>query len=439
MDNLNILRKLINYCIKQLKSLPQIGLRILKTAVAVFILLAAFKILGVKRTPFYAVVAAILCMQTDLANSKTAAINRTFGTVMGAIFGVLFTLLEVNFHMITPGTWFHMVLVTIGIIVIIYVTVLLRKTSAAFLSCVVFLSVSIVPRSAIDPYQFVLFRFLDTLSGVFLAYFINWLRLPRKKRRDILFVSALDHTLVSQNSSQLSPYTKRELNRLIDAGANFTLSTSRTPAAIMEAAQNINLKLPVIAMDGAVLYDLNEKRYLLKYIISHQTVSRIEQILNQGNYHYFENVIIDDVLLIYYQDFNTQEQENYYESLRRSPFRNYIHGKRPEQQDVVYFSLLDRIERLQELKVLLEQQDFALNCRFVLRESEYENQALFHILCKNATKENMNHYLQDMLNLSTTVTFGSIEGRYDVTVRDEDLDQVAKTIGKMYEPIGFNR
>lgn len=438
MNNPNIIQKTLGRWIAYVKSMPQIGFRILKTAAAVFILLTIFKVSGLVRTPFYAVIATILCIQSDLTNSKTTAINRTFGTALGAIFGLLFTVMEVNFHLISPGTWIHMILVSLGVVVIIYVTVLLGKTSAAYISCVVFLSVSIVPRSNMDPMQFVFFRFIDTLSGIFLAYFINWLHLPRKKNKDILFVSELDHTLINQKG-QLSPYSKRELNRLIEAGANITLSTSRTPAAIIEVAQYINLNLPVIAMGGAVLYDLREKRYLLKYIISPQTVTKIEEILNQGNFHCFENVIIDDVLLIYYQDFETREQKDYYESLRKSPFRNYIHGIRPEHHDVVYFTILDQTERLENLKKLMEEQDLDKSCRFILKESDYEGQSLFHILCKNARKENMNHYLQNMLKLDTVMTFGSDEDQYDVVVKNDDFDLVAKTIKKVYEPIGFNR
>lgn len=435
MNNTNVSKKIITRCRNRLKAMPQIGLRIIKTAASVFILLAVFKTAGIARSPFYAVIATILCMQSDLSGSKKTALNRAFGTTVGAIFALVFTILEVHYHLIIPGTWVQLILTALFVVCVIYVTVLFHKGSASYISCVVFLSATIVPRDETGgALLFVLYRFTDTMSGIILAYFINWFHLPRKKQRNILFISELES--LSQNG-QMNPYTKRELNRLIDAGANFTISTSRTPAAIMDEATNLHLKLPVIAMDGAMLYDIKENRYLLKYIMSHQTVLKIEEVLKREDYHYFENVIIDDVLLIYYQDFKTEEQKDYYESLRKSPFRNYVHGIRPEQQDVVYFTLLDQNARLEELRDLLTREGLDRSCRFILKKSKYENQSIFHILCKNARKENMNHYLQNMLNLESVMTFGDTWDTHNAPVHGSDSVQVAKSIKKAYEPLGF--
>lgn len=415
---------------------PRIGFRIIKTAVAVFLILAGFRIAGFTRTPFYAAIATILCMQPDLHDSRTAAVNRTIGTFIGACGGIFMTVLEVNAHLVSRDTWLHLVLVVCGIIILIYVTVLLHKTSAAFISCVVFLSISIVSRGGMDPYTFAFFRFLDTMTGILLAYFINWLHLPHQKRKDILFISSLDDTLVSVGN-QLSPYSKRELNHMLDGGARFTIATGRTPAAMAELAGSLHLNLPVIAMHGAVLYDIKENRYLLEYIINHNTAKKIEEIMDENGFHYFENVIIDDVLLIYYQDFLKQEQKDYYEMLRKSPLRNYIHGRRPKDQDVVYFTVMDEARRLNRLRKILEEQEYGHSLRFAWKETEFEGQSVLYVLCKNATRENMIHYLQKMLGAEEIVTFGSIEGKYDVVVRDQNMDLVVRTMKKLFEPIGF--
>ena len=45
----------------------------------------------------------------------------------------------------------------------------------------------------------------------------------------------------------------------------------------------------------------------------------------------------------------------------------------------------------------------------------------------------MLQYLKEMTRLMETVTFGSEEGRYDVTVRGGDTSQVARTLKRMYE------
>lgn len=38
-----------------------------------------------------------------------------------------------------------------------------------------------------------------------------------------------------------------------------------------------------------------------------------------------------------------------------------------------------------------------------------------------------------MTGLEKTVTFGTIEGRYDITVKRNDTSQAAKTLRRMYE------
>ena len=67
----------------------------------------------------------------------------------------------------------------------------------------------------------------------------------------------MDDTLLSEEQ-KLSPYSLVELNRMLADGANFTVSTMRTPASLIEPLRGVKLNLPVIAMDGAVMYDLNK-------------------------------------------------------------------------------------------------------------------------------------------------------------------------------------
>ena len=96
----------------------------------------------------------------------------------------------------------------------------------------------------------------------------------------------------------MSPYSRIELNRLIDSGAKFTVSTGRTPATIRESLPGIHLKLPVIAMDGAVLYDLNENSYLMKYQMSTSQAQTICDFLDRKGISYFTNCVVDAVIAV---------------------------------------------------------------------------------------------------------------------------------------------
>ena len=43
-------------------------------------------------------------------------------------------------------------------------------------------------------------------------------------------------------------------------------------------------------------------------------------------------------------------------------------------------------------------------------------------------------YLQETMGLKKIVTFGSIEGMYDIVVHDNDTNTVVKTLKQLYEP-----
>ena len=57
-------------------------------------------------------------------------------------------------------------LISFMIIPVIYITVLLKKTSASYISCVVFMSVTVSHGADVNPYLFAINRMIDTLIGI---------------------------------------------------------------------------------------------------------------------------------------------------------------------------------------------------------------------------------------------------------------------------------
>ena len=46
-------------------------------------------------------------------------------------------------------------------------------------------------------------------------------------------------------------------------------------------------------------------------------------------------------------------------------------------------------------------------------------------------------YLQNTLHCSQTITFGSIEGKYDYLIHPDEPDQVVRLIKKRFMPLGI--
>lgn len=410
-------------------------MRIIKSAVAVMLCyLVSFMRQG-SGIVFYSHLAALWCIQVYAANTKQNAVQRLIGTVIGALYGLLYLLIRSRLQETAEIRGAVDAIVVSGmIIVILYTTVLAGKKQASYFSCVVFLSIVVNHAGDSNPYLFVWNRFLDTIIGILIGVGVNIFSLPKEKHKDILFISGLDDTLLTKGEA-LSDYSKIELNRMLDEGANFTISTIRTPASLLDPMRDIRLRLPVIAMDGAVLYDIREKQYLKVYVISHQRARRVLELVRRQGLCCFINVVVDDMLVIYYQEPDDEQHRLIVQTMRRSPYRNYVKRELPEGEEVVYFWLTYPSPVIEEFYKLLESEGITKELRVVKYPSKkHSGYSGIKIYNKNATKENMIQYLKQMLGVEKTITFGSIPGRYDIVVEPGDTNKAVHLLKKQYEP-----
>jgi hypothetical protein len=418
--------------------LPPIGMRIIKSGIAILLCYLVSFLRGNSGIVFYSHLASLWCIQVYVEKSKQNAIQRLIGTSMGAVYGLIYLLSRNEIErFVELNELADACIISFLIVLILYSTVLIRKKQASYFSCVVFLSIVVNHVTDANPYLFVWNRFLDTVIGIGIGMFVNTFSLPHEKRDDVLFLSGLDDTLLSKKDN-MSDYSRIELNRMLDDGIHFAISTYRTPASLMDAVRDIRLKLPVIAMDGAVLYDIKKKMYLKVYVISSQKARQVQALIAEQGLVCFTNVIIDDLLVIYYEKTGDPVHEKLVSELRSSPYRNYVERSCPENQEVVYFMLLYPDDVIEQMYAKLAEAGFTRELKILkYRSEDYPGYSYIKIYNKNARKENMMEYLKGMAGVEKTVTFGSIEGRYDVLVRPGDTNYVVHMLKKLYEPIAF--
>ncbi|MGN0484700.1 MAG: HAD hydrolase family protein [Lachnospiraceae bacterium] len=420
--------------------IPGIGMRIIKSALAVWICFLISMLRGNAGIVFYSQLAALWCMQSYKENTKAKAFQRSIGTTLGALYGLVVLLVTMRWDMNSRKMEIaYALFVSVMIVVVLYTTVLIKKKQASYFSCVVFLSIVVIHFTDVNPYLFVWNRFLDTMIGIFVGVTVNSITLPVHRRRDILFVSGLDDTLLNKNDN-MSSYSIVELNRMIDDGALFTISTLRTPASLLEPLQEIRLKLPVIAMDGAVLYDSVEKRYLRAYVISPSMSREIFDLVQKSGLSCYCNVIMDDLLLIYYPKNLDEVNTEMVQKLRRSPYRNYVRRPLPDGEEVVYFMLLEKKEKLEAFYQSLLQQGYGEKLKMLFYESEdYPGYWYLKIYNKNASKKHMIKYLTQNLDVKEIMTFGSIPDQYTHLIEPGDSNQVVRMMHSEFEPIWLKR
>ena len=416
--------------------IPRIGMRITKSAVAVALCYLVFFIRGNNGILFYSQLAALWCIQTNVENSRQNGIQRFLGTVIGAVYGLLYLLLRTGVQNRWPGVVkADGIFISLMIIVILYTTVLIKKKQASYFCCTVFLSIVVNHVADVNAFVFVFNRLLDTAIGIAIGMGVNAFALPKERRKDVLYISGIDHILVDEEDT-MSDYTKVELNRLLAEGINFTISTVRTPASLIKTLEDININLPVIAMDGAVLYDIKERQYLKTYIISNEKSRRILGLIREQGLHSFINVIVDDMLMIYYEDMEDDNQINLVKRMRRSPYRNYIKKELPRDQAVVYFLLVYPDDIIWDFYEFLKKRGISDELKVAVYDAvDMPGYSYLKIYNRNASKERMTGYLMEMIGIQKTVTLGTVPEKYDVCIKPGDTNKLVQLLKKMYQPV----
>lgn len=155
---------------KENKLLGFLGMRVVKTALAVYICF----LISIPRgnSPFYSAIAAIISMKNDPEESINTGKNRIIGTLIGGAFG-LATILIMNYLNIEVFGHLHYVLLSLLLIPIIYANVSLYSPSSTTISCIVFLSIAISHIQDTSPFMFAINRTIETAIGVIISVVIN--------------------------------------------------------------------------------------------------------------------------------------------------------------------------------------------------------------------------------------------------------------------------
>lgn len=310
--------------------MPRIGMRIFKTFAAVFLCLCLNLLLWEDGIPFYSAIAAILCMQADVSNSVKVAVNRTVGTFIGGLFGMLVLVLlrDVLPQDLYGYRLWEYLIVSLCVIPLIRSTVLVQRPAAAYITCVVFLSITISHGTDSNPYMFAINRILDTLLGVFVSLGVNSLQLPRRHNRNVLMIASMEDAMLHEGEP-LSGYTRFKLNEMLQRGALITVVSRDTPAVLASRQDGVDWRLPIIAMRGAVLFDVKKGRYLSSSELEDDTAHRVLDILAGHGVDSFVFCVIHHNLHVYYQNVDNPAMLAHYEEMNRIPGQHYICGSPP--------------------------------------------------------------------------------------------------------------
>lgn len=127
-----------------------------------------------------------------------------------------------------------------------------------------------------------------------------------------LYISDLDGTLLRDDAA-LSPYARRALARIINAGVNFTIASARSINSLRPILGDLPLRLPVIAINGAFITDYNTGAHLVVNSIPRETASDVFRCIADHNLLPFVSTTNGPHDCLYFQEIINGAMQWYYD------------------------------------------------------------------------------------------------------------------------------
>ncbi len=174
------------------------GKVIIRATIAVFVCCLLYEFFDIGTgIPFYAGIAAVICLQSEIKSTVRVGLNRTVGTLFGGFTGMGILYLTHNYYILSRPI-LRYALITFCIIPLMYIANIirkvripigwdetslfpgtrvfidfLRKSTLTNITCIAFLSVTITHGGDVSITEFATNRIIDTLIGVASSFFIN--------------------------------------------------------------------------------------------------------------------------------------------------------------------------------------------------------------------------------------------------------------------------
>lgn len=333
--------------------LPPLGHRIVKTAAAVYICLLIYMLRGYNGYVAQSCITAILCVQPYLEDSKSFAVNRIVGTLIGAAWGFFYLLIMHLCPVLHSNMAVAYFVMSFVVMLAIYGTVLMKMTSTAAQVSIVLLGIVINYPYVESPLTQTLNTLTDTIIGTLVAITVNVAHMPRRKHPEYMFfVRTMD--LVPDRFAQIPSSVHITLDHLYKDGAKICLVSRWAPAFIISQMGLLNVNAPMIIMDGAGLYDIKENKYLDVIDIPHQNAERLKDIILNFGACFNIYTLHDRSMCIYHAGEYSQAEHDEYQRMKCSPYRNYLEGSYHEEDKIAFIRVIDTPEKIDQLAYLVQ-------------------------------------------------------------------------------------
>lgn len=165
-----------------------------------------------------------------------------------------------------------------------------------------------------------------------------------------LFITDLDGTLLDKNA-ELPETSCKILGRLISDGLNFTVATARTIASAGKILSGLDLRLPMILMNGVLIYDPIKKEYEVVNRLPEESAEKILEMRSRLDISPFMYTMKNNEMHTYFDRLANSAMEDFYAERTKKYYKTFTQADKLEniRDDIIYFCFIDKKERLQPL------------------------------------------------------------------------------------------
>ena len=170
-------------CVSTVDTNYRIGMRVIKTAAAVFICLLLSLLLGNRNIMAISAISALVTLRASTEDTVHSAVTRVLGTAIGGLIGLITVI--IGLFLPYYGEGLFVIVIPLMLVFNLYICNLFKMHDSCSISCVV----TIVVASQINPdlyvgytLMFTLLRLRDTFIGVLVASVIDQLPYNRLRK-----------------------------------------------------------------------------------------------------------------------------------------------------------------------------------------------------------------------------------------------------------------
>ena len=277
-------------------------------------------------------------------------------------------------------------------------------------------------------------------------------RLYPDRAEQTLYISDLDGTLLAPDG-HLSARTVGMLNTLIEKGVLVSVATARSlMGAFLTGIEQVKWPVPLVLMNGVLLYDIGARRILQHCAMPAQTVDSVLDICrDEGKFPFVYRVEGDRVKVTYTQALGALEKAFAEERRKAYPDDFVQAADYARGQPAVYFSLQDSYDKIQQIRERVERLPGVQTAFY--RDVYNEGNWYLEIFDAQAGKAGGVRRLNERVGAGRVVAFGDnfhdqsmleaadvacvvengveeMKALADVVIGPNDADGVAEFIGK---------